>query len=88
MQCARNTPLTFLLGVDRDRGFAGSLERLYLGVDVLELGVAVRVACAFARLAIGLQAEAQAAQQAAYQLLPGDKASLRPAPRTDDAGSC
>ena len=67
----------FLLGVDRDRGFAGSLERLHLGVDVLELGVAVGVAHAFARLAVGLQAEAQAAQQAADQLLAGGEAPLR-----------
>ena len=53
-----------LLGVDRDRRLTGCLERRHLGVDVLELGVAVGVAGAFARLAVGLQAEAQAAAAA------------------------
>jgi len=67
----------FLLGVDRDRGFASRLERLHFSVDVLELGVAVGVARAFARLAVGLQAEAQATQQAAHQLLAGGEALLR-----------
>jgi tryptophan synthase alpha subunit len=32
--------------------------RVHLGVDVLELGVPIRVAGAFPRLAVGLQAEA------------------------------
>jgi hypothetical protein len=63
-----------LLGVDRDRRFAGSLEGRQLGVDVLELGVAVGVAGAFARFGIGLQAEAQPMQQAADQLLAGAEA--------------
>ncbi len=49
-----------LLGVDRDGELAGTLERLHLGVDVFELRVAVRVVGAFAGLAAGLQAEAQA----------------------------
>src|SRR6188472_1252229 len=49
-----------LLGIDRDRRLAGSLEGGYLGVDVLELGVTVGMAGPFARLGIGLQAEAQA----------------------------
>jgi hypothetical protein len=67
----------FLLGIGRDRGFAGRLERLHFSVDVLELGVAVGVACAFARLAVGLLAEAQAIQQATHQLLAGGEALLR-----------
>ena len=66
-----------LLGVDRDGRLTGSLEGRHVGVDVLELGVAVGVAGAFARLAIGLQAEAQPAQQAANQLLAGGEALLR-----------
>ncbi len=41
-----------LLGIDRDRWLTGSLERRHVGVDVLELGVAVGVARAFARLAV------------------------------------
>jgi hypothetical protein len=66
----------FLLGVDRDRRLAGGLELLHRGVDVLELGIAVGVADAFARLAVGLQAEAQAAQQPADQLPPRGEAPL------------
>src|SRR5208337_1929374 len=65
-----------LLGIDRDRRLAGSLEGSHLGIDVLELGVAVGVAGALARLGIGLQAEAQATQQAADQLLASREASL------------
>lgn len=33
----------FLLGIDRDRRFADRLERLHLGVDMVELRVAVRM---------------------------------------------
>ena len=55
----------------------GGLERLHLGVDVLELGVAVGMVGAFARLGIGLQAEAQALQQAADQFLAGGESPLR-----------
>jgi hypothetical protein len=47
-----------------------------VGIDVLELGVAIGVARAFARLAVGLQAETQAAQQPAHQLLAGGEAAL------------
>ena len=59
-------------------GCAGRLECPHVGVDVLELGVAVGVAGAFARLAVGLQAEAEASiqQGPADQLLTGDEASL------------
>ena len=66
----------FLLGVDRDHRLTGCLERLHLGVDVLELGVAVRVVGALARLGIGLQAEVQALQQATDQLLTGGETTL------------
>src|SRR5271165_56411 len=65
-----------LLCVDRDHWLAGSLERLHLGVDVLELRVTIGMADAFACLAVRLQAEAQTAQQAADQLLAGDEAPL------------
>jgi hypothetical protein len=47
-----------------------------VGVDVLELGVAIGVARAFSRLAVGPQAETQAAQQPAHQLLAGGEAAL------------
>ena len=60
---------TLLLGVDRDDRLAGSLERLHFGIDVLELSVTVGMAGAFARLRIGLQAEAQTLQEATNQLL-------------------
>src|SRR3984885_2752451 len=43
---------------------------------MLELSVAVGVVGAFARLAVGLQAEVEALQQAADQLLTGDEAPL------------
>jgi hypothetical protein len=79
----------FLLGVDRDGWLAGNLERRHVGVvDVLELGVAVGLARALARLAVGLQAEAQALQQAAYQLLTGGEAQLRPTRKTNGVGPC
>ena len=57
------------LGADHGAQLCGRLEGLHFGVDVLELGVAVGVAGALARLGIGLQAEAQTVQQAADQLL-------------------
>jgi hypothetical protein len=65
-----------LLGVHRDRRLAGGLECLHRGVDVLELGIAVGVAGALARLAVRLQAEAQAVQQPADQLLSRGEALL------------
>ena len=65
-----------LLGVDRDGRLAGSLERLDLRVDVLELCVAVGMGGTFACLAVGLQAEAQTPQQPADQLLTGGEAAL------------
>src|ERR1700730_11010862 len=45
--------------------------------DMLELSVAVGVAGTFARLAVGLQAEVEALQQAAAQLRTSDEAPLR-----------
>jgi len=53
-----------------------SLERLHLSVDMLELGVAIGVAGTFACLAVGLQAEVEALEQAADQLLAGDETPL------------
>src|SRR4051794_1684812 len=66
----------FLLCVDRDRWLAGGLPSLHLRVDEFELGVAVGVAWALAGLAVGLQAEAEPAQQSADQLLAGGEAAL------------
>jgi hypothetical protein len=65
-----------LLRVDRDHRLTDRLERPHLGVDMLELRVAVGVAGALARLGIGLQAEPQASQQAADQLLASGEASF------------
>jgi hypothetical protein len=61
---------------DRDDRLASSLERLHFSIDVLELSVTVGMAGAFARLCIGLQAEAQALQEAADQLLARTEAQL------------
>ena len=66
----------FLLRVDRDRRLAGGLAGFHPRVDVFELGVAVGVARALAGLAVGLQAEAEPAQQSADQLLAGGEAAL------------
>src|SRR5215213_3351555 len=66
----------FLLRVDRDRRLAGGLPGLHPHVDVFELGVAVGVARALAGLAVGLQAEAEPAQQSADQLLAGGETAL------------
>src|SRR4249919_3496184 len=70
----RVKPKGMLLGVDRDDRLAGSLERFHPGIDVLELGVTVGMAGTFARLRIGLQAEAQPLQEAADQFLARDEA--------------
>jgi hypothetical protein len=48
-----------LLGVHRDRRLLFGLERLDPGVDMFELGVAVRVVTPVTSLAVGLQAEAK-----------------------------
>src|SRR5271166_6112412 len=48
-----------LLGVHRDHRLAPPLQRADLAVDVLELGVAVRVVLTLQRLAVGLEAVTQ-----------------------------
>lgn len=58
-----------LLGVHRNRRLVVRLERLDLCIDVLELGIAVRVAGALPRLAVGLQAEVELIQQPTDQLV-------------------
>jgi len=58
-----------LLGVDRDGWFARRDRRLDRDVDVLELGVAVRVTGSLAGLAVGLTTVLQLAQQPADQFL-------------------
>ena len=67
----------FLLRVDRDHRLSGSLECLHLSVDMLELSVTIRVVRTFAGLAVGLQAEVEALQQATDQFLAGDEAPRR-----------
>ena len=52
-----------LLGVHRDHRLARGQERFRRRVDVGELGVAIGVAAALARLAVALQAVAQVAQR-------------------------
>ena len=54
----------------------GGLECFHLGVDMLELSVAIGVVGTFAGLAVGLQAEVETFQQPANQLLTGDEAPL------------
>ncbi len=65
-----------LLGINRDHRLPGRLEGGHHGVDVLELGIAVGMTAALAGFGVGLQAEAQPAQQATDQLLSGDEATL------------
>jgi hypothetical protein len=67
----------FFLRVDGDHRLSGRLECLHLGVDMLELGVAIGVVGTFACLAVCLQAEVEAFQQATDQLLTGDESPLR-----------
>ena len=55
---------------------SSSLERLHFGIDVLELSVSVGMAGTFARLCVGLQAEAQTLQQSANQLLARAEAQI------------
>src|SRR5580700_2749923 len=66
----------FLLRVDGDHRLPGGLECFHLGVDMLELSVAIGVVGTFAGLAVGLQAEVETFQQPANQLLTGDEARL------------
>jgi len=51
------------LGIDRDRGFARFEGRRHLGVDVIELRVAVGCLAALAGLAVALQAVVERSQQ-------------------------
>jgi hypothetical protein len=69
----------FLLGVHRDHRLARRKRRLCGLVDQLELGVAIGVICTLARLAIGLQAVAERAQQ------PRDRAIADPMTKPDQA---
>ena len=77
----------FLLRVDGDHRVPGGLECFHLGVDMLELSVAIWVVGTFAGLAVGLKAEVETFQQPANQLLTSDEAPLGQAPRRDGAGS-
>ena len=58
-----------LLSVDRDGRFARRDRRLDRGVNVLELGIAVRMTGSLAGLAVGLTTVLQVAQQPADQFL-------------------
>ena len=62
-----------LLGVDGNHRLSLPRAGFGHGVDVLELGVSIRVVGALSGLEVGLQTEAQAAQQAADQLRPAVK---------------
>jgi hypothetical protein len=52
-----------LLGVDRDHRLIVGLEGADLGIDVLELGVAIGMVAAVVGLAVGLTAVAELRQQ-------------------------
>jgi hypothetical protein len=65
------------LGIDRDRWLAGPPEAGDTGIDMLELGVAVRVLAALAGLGVGLQAEAHVLQQPPDHGVVDTIASLR-----------
>ena len=65
-----------LLRVDRDGRLAGRLKATHLGIDVLELGIAIGMAGPLARLAVGLKRETETPQQPADQLMAGRKAAL------------
>src|SRR4051794_35742540 len=55
----------FLLRIDRDHRLIVGLEGQDLGIDVLELGITVRMVAAFVGLEVTLAIEAKTAQQAA-----------------------
>lgn len=63
--------------VDGDRPLSGGLEVSHGGFDVLKLRVTVGVQSALPALAVGLQAEAQLAEQAVDRLLLGDEPTRR-----------
>ena len=59
----------FLFRVDGNDRLAGGLKHFHLVVDMVELGVAIRVLLAFPALAHGLQAVMQLVQQLAHAAL-------------------
>ena len=61
---------SFLLRVNRDRRLARCQRFTRLCVDIAELRVTVGMVAAFPRLAIGLQAVAEFAQQAGHRIVP------------------
>src|SRR6266498_2396907 len=70
------TDQLLLLRIDRDGGLPGSLELLDLLVDVLELGITIRMRSTFQGLSVGLETEAELAQQPANQFLTGGETAL------------
>jgi len=72
-ECRRRIAHVFAALLDKP---LARLEASELQIDVLELGVAAGMAGTFACLGVGLQAEAEPAQQAADQLLASREASL------------
>ena len=58
-----------LLGIHRNDRLPSALEGLHLRIDVLELGVPIRVRRPLAGLAVGLQAVAQLFQQICHQFV-------------------
>lgn len=59
------TDQLFLLRINRDHRLIVGLEGQDLGIDVLELGITVRMVAAFVGLEVTLATEAKTAQQAA-----------------------
>src|SRR6185295_9545952 len=57
-----------LLGIDGDDGRAFRDVLLHARVEILELGIAIGMIAALARLAVALQAVAEAAQQLGYDV--------------------
>ena len=66
-----------LLGVDRDHRLLLPQRRRHAGIDVSELRIPVRMLAAFARLAVGLQAELLLRQQLAHHRAADRMATLR-----------
>ena len=63
-------PEKFLLfGVHRDYGLATTLELLDLAIDVLELGIAIRMLLALAGLAVALEAVVHVFQQTRHSIV-------------------
>ena len=70
------SPTSSFLRVDRDHRRPTAWNAFTVALNMLELSVAVGVVGTFTRLAVGLQSEVEALQQAADQLLTGDEAPL------------